>query len=749
MNKPSYEELMSENEARFREVLDNSADASYKRNLKTNTYEYFSPAIERITGFRVEDMKSLSLDKVLELIHPDDRVQISHLFKSALSEPVGKLYDADYRFKHIGEGEYRWLHDKFRITYDFDGKPEALIGSVTDITDRKNAEVLLNITHQNYETFFNTIDDFLFVLDETGNMIHINATVLDRLGYSSEELIGKSVLFVHPPERREEAGFIVGEMLRGKAELCPVPLITKSGIQIPVETRVKEGTWYGKPAIFGVTKDISRIQLSEEKFSKLFHLNPSACGLSDMESYLYIEVNQAFVNLFGYTRDEAVGKTAYDLGILTPEIAEELMRSADSSGKITDAESRLFSKNGETKYVLLSAENISIQNKKYRFTVVHDITERKQMENELKKYTARLSIATRAGEVGVWDFDFKKNTLVWDDQMFLLYGIEKSQFKGKYSSWLNCLHPADRTETDMQIQMAIRDKKEINIEFRVLLPNGTIRNIRALAVVEWNAARIPVRMVGTNIDITQWKQREQEIRQQNEKLQQLNATKDKFFSIIAHDLKSPFNSLICFSELLLEQIQDKNYEGIEQYAEIIHKASQRGMDLLTNLMEWSRSQTGKLSFNPEFFELVEVIQEVSLMAMDIAGSKSITINFDLPHHAPVYADKEMINTIMRNLVSNAIKFTNPGGEIKISVERQQKDIIVTIADSGIGISEQRIETLFQISESISTPGTQNETGTGLGLILCKEFIDKHGGKIWVESIEGQGSKFRFLIPGGK
>ncbi len=174
--------------------------------------------------------------------------------------------------------------------------------TVQDITERKQAEELLQQTRQNYETFFDTIDEFLYVLDEQGNIIHTNATVKNRLGYTKEEIIGKSVLEHHPQERREEAGRIVGEMLSGTAEFCPVPLITKAGVQIPVETIVSHGIWDGKPVIFGVTKDISKVRLSEEKFSKVFYLNPSACGLSDLDTGKYVEVNEAFYTLLGFNK---------------------------------------------------------------------------------------------------------------------------------------------------------------------------------------------------------------------------------------------------------------------------------------------------------------------------------------------------------------------------------------------------------------------------------------------------------------
>ncbi|MFZ4705172.1 MAG: PAS domain S-box protein [Bacteroidales bacterium] len=258
------------------------------------------------------------------------------------------------------------------------------------LINNQRIEVFLDQTRRNYETFFNTIDDFLFVLDEQGNIIHTNTTVINRLKYSRQELLGKSVLMVHPPDRRDEAGRIVGEMLSGSADFCPVPIITKSGVQIPVETRVKQGVWDDKPAIFGVTKDISRIQLSEEKFSKVFYLNPSACGLSDLITGKYIEVNEAFYTLLGFEKDEVIGRTASDLNILSDETISKILLKADKNGNVINAEADLRAKNGDIKHVQLSSENICVQDTTFRFTVVNDVTESKQARDEVVLLNAEL-----------------------------------------------------------------------------------------------------------------------------------------------------------------------------------------------------------------------------------------------------------------------------------------------------------------------------------------------------------------------
>jgi signal transduction histidine kinase len=253
-------------------------------------------------------------------------------------------------------------------------------------------------------------------------------------------------------------------------------------------------------------------------------------------------------------------------------------------------------------------------------------------------------------------------------------------------------------------------------------------------------------MFGSARDITLRKNAENEIMVKNEELQKLNAQKDKFFSIIAHDLKSPFNSIFGYSHLLLEQVNEKDYDEVENYAAIILKSSERAMDLLANLMEWARSQTGRLEFKPKNTDMVDMINQIIMLFNDIAGQKSITIKKAVPLKMVAWCDKEMIDTVIRNLISNAVKFSMPGGEIIITLTEYQNKLVLRVQDNGVGIPKDRLHTLFQIDESYSTEGTQREKGTGLGLILCKEFVEKHGGTIKVESELGKGSNFIITMP---
>ena len=201
-----------------------------------------------------------------------------------------------------------------------------------------------------------------------------------------------------------------------------------------------------------------------------------------------------------------------------------------------------------------------------------------------------------------------------------------------------------------------------------------------------------------------------------------------------------------FSELLMDQMNKKDYDRIERYASIILQSSQNALDLLKNLLEWARSQTDKMQFAPEHFELAHLIEQTLTELKPPADQKSIKLRNDIHEDILVFADKNMTGTVIRNLVSNAIKFTMEGSAVDISARKTPEEIIVSVKDNGVGIDSKRIEGLFRIDANVSTPGTNNEKGTGLGLILCKEFVEKHGGRIWVESEEGKGSEFCFSLP---
>ena len=239
---------------------------------------------------------------------------------------------------------------------------------------------------------------------------------------------------------------------------------------------------------------------------------------------------------------------------------------------------------------------------------------------------------------------------------------------------------------------------------------------------------------------------EEKVSLRTKELQDLNTTKDKFFSIIAHDLKNPFNTLMGFSELLTENFDSFSTEKIKEYIGIIFDTSKNSYALLENLLEWSRSQTGRIQVTPEKFNLYKIVNENISLLESQATKKQINLRNILSETLEAFADENMINTVIRNLISNAIKYTPIEGSIQIESKTKENAVILTITDSGVGISEENIPKLFRLDQNYSTNGTANETGTGLGLILCAEFIAKNKGKIWVESELNKGSSFSIQLP---
>lgn len=239
---------------------------------------------------------------------------------------------------------------------------------------------------------------------------------------------------------------------------------------------------------------------------------------------------------------------------------------------------------------------------------------------------------------------------------------------------------------------------------------------------------------------------EAELRQSEQQLRELNSTKDKFFSIIAHDLKNPIGAFKNVLELLYESYDDFSREELIEFIEPLKDSAKQLFNLLENLLLWSRAQTGRIEKKPETFNLNYLInQNINLLKLQ-AENKNIALTYEGNDQIEVFADMNMITTVIRNLINNAIKFTPNGGKITITTIQQNDFAIVCIADTGIGMSMEVQEKLFRIDVHHTSLGTNEEKGTGLGLIICKEFVEANGGKIWVESKESKGSQFYFSIP---
>ncbi|MCX6277295.1 MAG: hybrid sensor histidine kinase/response regulator [Bacteroidetes bacterium] len=237
------------------------------------------------------------------------------------------------------------------------------------------------------------------------------------------------------------------------------------------------------------------------------------------------------------------------------------------------------------------------------------------------------------------------------------------------------------------------------------------------------------------------------IYQLSKELKEINATKDKFFSIIAHDLRSPFTAFLGLTKMMVEDKKNLSPEMIDKMVGMLNKSATNLFSLLENLLEWSLMQRGATSFVPESFLLNSKVSDCIELTLDAARNKEILINTNIPDSLAVYADKRMFEAVIRNLITNALKFTPKGGTITVSAMLADTNFVeITIRDTGIGISADLIDKLFLLDAQTGRKGTEGEPSSGLGLIICKDFIEKHGGEIWIESEEGNGAAFTFSMP---
>ncbi len=740
------------NDLKFRSLFDNSTVAIFETNAVGKCL-LVNKQWCNFAGLTPDEAEG---DGWQQALHPDDRERISNLWNEYAREK--KTWNFEYRFC-TPDQKITWVLGTTIPLINEQGEITGYLGINTDITDRKRAEEARIRSEQLYRLLFdNNLDAFLLTAPD-GRIQSVNPATCEMFGRTSEEMcqIGRSgIMDISDPrlkvalDQRTRTGRFIGELT------C----LRKDETKFPVELSSTVFTDFdGKQCTGMIIRDITERKLaeealreSEERFRFLLQniSSVSVQGYSPDGTTQYWNI--ASEEIYGYTAQEAIGRNLLEL-IIPPEMREgvkqAIKRMAETGEAIPSSELSLMRKDGSRVSVYSSHAIVKIPGHPQElFCFDIDLTNYKRAEAEILKSKKQFDNLVAQIPVGVYilrtkpDFTFELEYV--SPVMAEIVGLSVESLLAYNETIFKAIHPDDLEDFSRLNMNGIRQKQPFDWKGRAVV-KGVVKwlHISSLPQLQEDG---DILWHGLVVDITERMRDEAEIRLKNEELQNLNATKDKFFSIIAHDLRSPFNSILGLTNYMVEQIQEKNFEKLEEYGVIVRNSSQRAMDLLTNLLEWSRSQTGRMEFSPEYIEIGSLIGEVTSLLVDSAEQKSITISQKTSGEIVASVDRSMFSTIMRNLISNAIKFTKVGGAIEISLEEETSYIKVSVKDNGIGIKKDQIEKLFKIDENQSTLGTRNEKGTGLGLILCKEFVDKHGGLIWVESEVGKGSLFCFTIP---
>jgi len=639
-----------------------------------------------------------------------------------------------------------------------DGVPVGLRGILVDISERKQVEKKLIDSEQRYRLLVETTNEGILVA-QGSHLKFVNQTLTQITGFTKEELLSIPFIeFVHEDDRPLiRSNFlkrIKGEPIDNRYSFRmikkdkSVKWFELSGVRIE---------WEGQPAIMNLVTDITErvlaeeeLRKSEEKFREFFEENTDGITIFELSAEGppsgIIDLNENAARMLGYTKDELMLLSPVNMEKdITPEKIGEREKELLQNG-IVNFESTLLRKDGKAIIVEIKAKVINYNNRPALMNIVRDITERKQSEEDLRISEALYRAILNASPDAILIADIDGRYIKVSQSAVELAGFwsEEEMLGRNFSDFI---HPGDKERVYSHITLMLQGIKTGPNQYRGVRADGGSIDIEVNGAYIKDAEGKPSLMVFNVRDIHERKLQDEKIRQQNEQLQKSNSEKDKFFSIIAHDLRSPFNGFLGLTQIMAEELPHLTMQELQRIAESLKNSATNLFRLLENLLQWARIQRGAIPFNPEKLPLGMAFDESIGMVREAASAKGIEIVNNVQADFQVFADSNMLQTVLRNIVSNAVKFTNNSGWVTIHATRLAGGLTeISITDTGIGMSREILESLFLLHEHSGRNGTAGEPSTGLGLIICKEFVEYMGGSIRVQSVTGEGSVFYINLP---
>ena len=713
---------------------------------------YKSANIEKFFGWLPEERIGAS---GFATIHPDDIPYAQKVFSSLLGEE-NSVKTLEFRYQ-CKDGSYKPIE----LTASNQLNNPAINGVLLnyhDISDRKIIEANLEEISEKYRGLSEASFESIFI-SEKGVCIEQNLTAELVFGYTTEEALTRSGTDWIVPEDREK---VMNNMISGYQEPYEAMALRKDGSTFPCVLHGRMMQYKGKDVRVTSLSDISSLkkaeyaliiakenaEVSEQKFVSILQSQAEGIGFVN-QNEVFEFANKASERIFETGENELVGTCLYDF--LQPGEREKVDHQTQGrmEGKTNTYELKITTRKGNVKYIHITATPKLDDNKNYKgaYGVFRDITDRKKAEDEVQQISTRLALATLAGGVGIWEYDIVNNTMLWDDQMYALYGIKAGEFGGVYETWRAGLHPDDAERGDLEVQMAISGEKEFYSEFRVIWPDKSVHSIKATAIVKRDESGKALNMVGTNWDITEQKNAEEALSKARNDADAANKAKSLFLANMSHEIRTPLNAIIGFSQLLnRENLSDRQNE----YSVSIHRSGEHLLKLLNDILELSKIEAGYGNINPVNIDLFALLADIRMMFSQQAQSKQLQLTFETADNLPQYilVDDNKLRQILINLIGNALKFTSKG-RISVRATIEQSDdmrtiLVIEVRDSGTGISEYEIGNLFRQFEQASE-GIKQSNGTGLGLAVSRKLAILMGGNITVESKEGEGSVFTIRV----
>lgn len=602
-------------------------------------------------------------------------------------------------------------------------------------------------------------NDAIFLIDlPTGNYLDANKSAETLTGKTVTELTTHKKLEVTPKAARKHLEDLLD--VNDVFDMGEVEYVRPDGSRrVALLTTIP----LSKGHVFGIAHDITERKHAEEllkeeeyKYRILTESMKDVVWTLDPKTLRFIYVSPSVQRLRGFTPEEVIANPID--AVLRPDMLAYLTKQLEANLETynyTDGENPIYQSNEfeqsckDGSWVWTEVITNLYHNEKNGqieiLGVSRDISERKKAEQEIQKISQHYQTIIEKAPDGIALLDAGGRFKSVSNSGRKMFGLDQTD--------VTQINPAENTHPE-DLEMVLTELGKI-FEDPTYVPTVQYRfgdhkeNWKWIETTFSNLLSDPnVESIVLNFrDISERKKAEGLVKIKNEELEKINAEKDKFFSIIAHDLRSPFNGFLGLTQIMAEELADMTLADIQKIATSMRNSASNLFSLLENLLEWSRMQRGLIYFKPELLTLYPLIDDSISIVLEPARSKGIEINILVPKGMQIFADNNMFKTIIRNIVSNAVKFTPRGGKVSVFAKHTNDNCVeICVQDTGIGMNGEMLEDLFKLGLSTSRKGTAGEPSTGLGLFLCKDFVEKHGGKIWTESEEGKGSKFCFSLP---
>ena len=632
-----------------------------------------------------------------------------------------------------------------------------IIVTCTDITDQTAFESKLKSSEETLRSIISQAGELICSMDVSGDIFFVNDTFCEKLGYKQEEVSGQNITRFISSDYLSSNVFEISLFDQRKTRI-ELPLTDYKGNIIPTlawfNSSVNEKS--GKKFYTVYFVDISdkhQVDKKLELYNALFESASDGIALSSQGKITLC--NDSFTEIFGYrSSSELIGQQILDLVsnddiLKVAEYLQLLEMNKYAPGRFEFLGRR---KDNTRFYTEITSSTFIQDNKTYIVFVTRDVTERKRAQQAIRESEEKYRNITENIDDFLYTFERTGKILrpvFYTSSVERITGYSQGDFLSESRLILKIVHPDDFEEAKQHLKKLLKSRIQNSDEFELRIINraGNIVWIRNKINLVRNPDGVIIKVYGLISDITLRKKAQDELKKSTDNLIKLNETKDRFISIISHDLRTPFSSILGFTDLLLND-EGLNEEEKKQYIEFIRESSQAMLQLVNSLLDWTRIQTGRIKFEPEKSDAYKIIENSINTLGGTAIQKGIQITSEVEPDLFVFADPGLLLQVFNNLISNSVKFTREGGTITISGRHSEQTRFYefSVRDTGTGIKKENLDKLFNVDTKFSSEGTAGEKGTGLGLSLVKEIIEKHGGDIHVESKLGIGTEFIFTIP---